>query len=227
MKRFPVLSTGLAAAVLATAAAPALAGDYRVEVRGVVEFNLINGALAPVPDGAPVVMRFELSSSNFLNSASFPTRGYAIELNTFTLDVGGVVLRLNNAQPGGNAYFVLRNNDPAVDGFFMSPGVELPFPLSMNIPGLTPVHDFNFSRSFSVGTALSSLNIGDAVGTYGFENMGAYQWTIGRFGNVGAEFAYQSITISPVPEPAGWALFGLGAMLLAAHQRGRRDKVPA
>ncbi len=206
-----------AAAVLATA--PAQAGDYRVEVRGVVEFSVIGGALGPVPDGAPVLMRFELSSTDFQNSASFPTRGYAIELASFTLDVGGVVLTLNNPQPSGNAFFVLRNNDPAVDGFFISPGVDLPFPLAMSIPGLNPVHEFDFSRSFSIGTALTSLNIADAVGTYGLENIGSYQWTIGRFGNPGAEFAYQSISITAVPEPASGVLLGLGALALLALRR--------
>jgi hypothetical protein len=205
------------------AAAPAWAGDYTVEIRGAVGFNVIGGSLAGVPSGTPVLMRFELDSGNFLNSASFPTRGYAIELNTFSLTVGAVNIPILAPQPGGGpAYFVLRNNDPAVDGFFLSRGTDLPFPLSVNIPGLNPVHELNFSLAYSVGNVLGSLNIADAVGTYGLQNLGSFNWSLGRFGNAGAEFEPSSITISAVPEPASWALLGLGALVtlrLAARRR--------
>ena len=212
-----------AAGVLFLAALPAQAGDYVVTIRGVVGFNVIAGALTPVPDGTPVVMSFQVDSATFLNSASFPTRGYNIELNTLSLNAGGVSVPIVNPQPNGStAYFVLRNNDPAVDGFFMSRDAEVPVPLSVNIPGLAPVHELNFSLSYSVGTVLNSLDIAEAVGTDGMQNLDSLTWSLGRFGNSGAEFDPASINISAVPEPASWALFvlgGLAALRLAARRR--------
>ncbi len=217
-----LLTRGAACGLLAVAAASAHAVGVQVQIRGVVDYSVIQGALAPVPDGAPVTLTFNVDSNNFLNSSNFPTRGYRIDLASFDLNVGGVHLTLNNPQSGGDVFFVLRDNDPAVDGFFISQGgVELPFPAEMQIPGLTPTHEFDFSRSFTVGTALHSLNILDAQGTYGFENMGSYLWTIGRFGNPGAEFVYQSISITAVPEPASYALFALGGLALLGRLRRR------
>jgi hypothetical protein len=209
-----------AAALAASLATPAQATVVHIEVRGTVDYSLIQGALANVPDGAPVVMGFDVDSTDFVNSSNFPTRGYTVNLASFDLNIGGVHLQLDNPQSGSTpVYFVLRDNDPAVDGFFLTRGgVENPFPLDMHIPGLAPVHEFEFARSFDVGTVLHSLNILDAVGTYGFENMGSYLWTIGRFGNPGTEVAYQSITITAVPEPAAWALFGLGLAALSARR---------
>ncbi len=226
--RLPVSAVFVRAAALAAAcwvvASPALAGDYRVDIRGNVGFNVIGGGLAGVPAGTPVLMRFELNSTSFLNSASFPTRGYAIELNTFSLTVGSLSIPIISPQPGNTpAYFVLRNNDPAVDGFFLSRGTDLPSPLSVNIPGLVPVHELNFSLAYSVGNVLSSLNIANAVGTYGLQNLGSFNWSLGRFGNAGAEFEPSSITISAVPEPATAALLALGGLAVWLQAARRRQ----
>lgn len=219
---FSFLRSWTAGLLLVMAAGSAAAQDVRVQINGVVDFNVIQGGLAGVQSGAPVTLSFSVDANDYLNSSNFPTRGYRINLASFDLNVGGVHMTLDNPQgDGGPVYFVLRDNDPAVDGFFISRGVELPFPADLHVPGLTPTHEFEFSRSFTVGTALSSLNILDAVGNYGFENMGSYLWTIGRFGNAGIEFAYQSMTIGVVPEPASAALFALGgaALLLRARRR--------
>lgn len=212
----------LAGAALAAAfAAPAVAAGVHVEIRGSVDYNVIRGDLAGIPSGASVVLGFDLDSNDYVDSPSFPTRGYRIDLASFDMNFGGVHLGLDNPQPWADAYFVLRDNDPAVDGFFMSQGsVEWPLALAMHIPGLTAEHEFDFSRTFSNDTTLHSLNILDAVGTYGFENMSSYLWTIGRFGNPGAEVVYESISITTaVPEPSTLALVALGALVVMRRTR--------
>jgi len=210
----------LAPAALAACATAASAVEVRITVTGVVDYNVIQGAMGPVPDGAPVSMSFSVDSNNFLGSAQFPTRGYAINPASFVMSVGGVAVTMDNPQPNGPAYFVLRDNDPGVDGFFISQGsVELPFPATVRIPGLAAAHELDFSRTFTTTTTLSSLNILDAVGSYGFENMSSYLWTIGRFGNPGAEYVYETISIAVVPEPAALGLMALGTLLVLRRAR--------
>lgn len=201
-------------------AAAAQAELVNVDVRGTVDFNVIQGNLTGIPSGTPVKMTFNVDSNNFLNSASFPTRGYVIDLSSWSMLVGSAPIPITNPQPGGStAYFVLRNNDPAVDGFFISPGVDLDFPIGVNIVGLTQQHDLEFSRTFNDGTPLTSLNILDAVGTYGLANISSFNWGVGRFGNQGLGLNYESITISVVPEPAMVMLFPLAAMLRRRRAR--------
>jgi len=201
-------------------AMPAAAVTVHVEVRGSVDYNVIRGGLTGIPSGAPVVMGFDVDSNAYVDGPTFPTRGYKIDLASFAMDFGGVLLSLDNPQPYADAYFVLRNDDPAVDGFFISQGnVEVPFPLTLHIPGLAPEHDLDFWRTFDTDTTLQSLDILDAVGNYGFENMSSYLWTIGRFGNPGAEVAYESISITAVPEPSTLALFGVGTLVVMRRLR--------
>ena len=131
---------------------------------------------------------------------------------------------MENPQSFGDACFVLRDNDPHVDGFFISTGsVDDLYASDVRVPGLAPLHELSFSRTFSNETTLKSLNILDAVGTYGWENMSSYLWTLGRFGNYGAEFVPDSITIStPVPEPTTLSLLALGALVVLRRSRSSR-----
>src|SRR5688500_12790040 len=207
--------------IVCTFASAALAVPVNVTTTGVVDFNVIAGGMANVPDGAPVTMSFNVDSNNFVNSPNFPTRGYAIDLSSFSMSVGGVPVPIVIPQPNGTAYFVLRNNDPAVDGFFISLGPDLPFPLAVTIPGLTPQHELDFSVAYTNGNQIPSLNILDAVGTYGTADLAVYNWGIGRFGNHGAEYGYQQISISVVPEPSAIGL-GAGGAALATLRRRRR-----
>lgn len=217
----PIVQLAAGAALAAALSVPASAASVHVEIRGSVDYNVIRGDLNGIPSGAPVVLGFNLDSTDFVDSPNYSTRGYRIDLASFDMNFGGVHIGLDNPQPYGDAFFVLRDNDPAVDGFFMSQGsVEWPLSLTVHIPGLAPEHEFDFSRTFDNGTTLHSLNILDAVGTYGFENMSSYMWTIGRFGNPGAEVAYESISITAVPEPSTLALLGAG--LLVVMRRARR-----
>jgi len=214
----------LAGLLAATVSLPAAAAGVRVELGGSVEYNMIQGGLAGIKPGERAVMSFMLDSGNFLDSANFPTRGYRIDLNSFDLNIGGVHMKLEAQQAGlGDAFFVLRDNDPGVDGFFMSLGTDDAVSLALRVPGLVPSHDLAFERTFTVDTTLHSLNILDAVGKYGFEDMASYQWTIGRLGTYGLEVNYETITISAVPEPSTTALLGLGALvLLGAKARAKR-----
>ncbi len=203
-------------------ASPVLAEDVNVQVTGVVGFNVIGGNQANVPDGAPVVMSFDVDSDVFVDSPNFPTRGYPVDLSSFSLLVGGMPIDIDDPQPFSPAYFVLRNNDPAVDGFLLSTNIEGPAPVSVHVPGLTPAHELDFLRTFNDGTALSSLDILDAIGTYDQSNLSVFNWTVGRFGNPGAEYIYETITLSIVPEPA-IVLSGLGiAGGLMVLRRGKR-----
>jgi hypothetical protein len=204
--------------------APALAAGVRVEIVGSVDYNYIQGDLSGVQSGDRAVMSFNVDSNDYLNSEYFPTRGYRIDLSSFSFSIGGVQMHLSGVQGGlGDALFVLRDNDPQVDGFFLSLGTDDRVPLALQVPGLADEHELEFGRSFDVDTPLHSLNILDAVGVYGFENMASYQWTVGRFGNYGLEVVYESISISAVPEPSTYALFAVGALGLFAAVRKARS----
>ncbi len=213
------LTHTVALGVAGLVAASAGATIVQIDVFGVVDFNVIQGSHAGIPSGSPVQMSFQVESTNFLNSPNFPTRGYEVDLASFVMTVGGAGVDIMDPQPFGPAYFVLRDNDPAVDGFLLSRNVEFPLPIGVRIPGLAPDHELLFSRTFNDGTALSSLDILDAVGSYDFSNISSYEWTIGRFGNAGAEYVYQSMTISIVPSPGTLGLVGIGGVLASARRR--------
>lgn len=214
----------LGAGLLAlAAAASSQATTVQVQVQGVVDFNVIQGDLAGVPAGALVTMTFNVDSNGYLNSTEFPTRGYMIDLASFDLNVGGVHVALDNPQttaPG--LYFVLRDNDPAVDGFFISHGVDWPTSSDVHIPGVDPMHELDFEVGYDVGSLIHSLDILAAVGTYGTQDLSSYDWGLGRFGSHGAGIMFSSLTISAVPEPAPAILLGMGMLGLALRKASRR-----
>lgn len=212
------------AVVLASAfvgAAGACAGTIvQVDVMGVVDFNVIQGNQAGIPSGSPVMMSFQVSSSHFVNSPNFPTRGYEVDLTSFTLTVGGAPITIDNPQPFGPAYFVIRNNDPVVDGFFLSRNIDFPMPVGVHIPGLAPAHDLDFGVTYNSGATIPSLDILDAVGTYDLTGLSVYNWTVGRFGNAGAEYAFQRMTISVIPAPAGAGVVAMAGLMGLRRRRG-------
>lgn len=207
---------------LATVGTAANAVEVRIELNGEVDYNVIQGGMAGIPSGTPVTMSFLVDSNVFTNSASFPVRGYNIDLASMTLSVGSTSIGINNPQ-SGTAFFVLRNDDPAVDGIFLSLNdVDWPAPLEATIPGLTPVHELNAEVGFNNSTMWPTLDILDAQGTYDTSNLSSYYWALGRFGNPGAEFMFQSMTIQAVPEPATLFGLGLGALAIARKRRHAR-----
>lgn len=212
-----------AAAVMMVAAA-AQADIVEVSVVGSVDFNVVNsGAFAGSPSGTPASMTFRLDSGDFVDSAMFPTRGYAIDQSTFALTVGSSTVGLQNPYPAGQTpYWVLRNNDPMVDGFFLGSGPDVGFPNGVPTDepgGIADVFQALFQATYT-GDTLSSLDILDAVGTYDFTNLTVFNWGAedGPFQPLGLIF--DSFTISVVPAPAGVLAFGVTPLFMWRRRRG-------
>lgn len=204
-------------AILALSAA-ALATPVQVAVYGTVDFNSIsnapmNGFIA----GAPATLTFSVDSNNFVNSGSFPTRGYPIDQASFALSSGAASIGLQNPFPAGQVpYFGIRNNDPAVDGFFLGTSVDFDNSVPLN---QTHTNGQRYSLDYSVtypGDRLASLDILGALGTYDYTGLSVFNWGVWRispdFVFMGLNYGYMTIT----PEPTALALCGI---LAAAIRR--------
>lgn len=215
------LSVFMLAAALTTASASATI--VQVDVVGSVDFGSIpfSTSWGDFGSGDPVVMSFQLDSENFLDSVIFPVRGYEVIQPSFFLSINGNSVGLAPMQPfGGTPYFVLRNDDPAVDGFFLGTNIDgFPNGIATEEPG--GIAD-NFDALFSVtyeGTRLDSLDILDAVGTYDFTGLSVFNWGLedGPVQPVG--FIFDSWSIFVVPAPA--SLFAMAPLGLMAGRRRR------
>ena len=176
---------------------PALAGDVAVRITGEVEFNQVNGGvLGGVLAGDTATLTFEVDSSVFVNSPSYPVRGYAIEEDSFQLDFGGGnVLGLQNPFPAGDTpYFSLRNDDPAVDGFLVSTFVDFPGGVPTSQAGLFSQFLNNWYVTYG-GSTLSSLDVLDAFGVYDLTGLTVFNWTMddGPFNAMGLVFSSMEI----------------------------------
>jgi len=192
---------------LALLAAPLAAGtQYRVTVRGEVEFNGIgSGPLSQVQVGESATLVATVDEDVFVDSGSFPTRGYA--LNSFALEFDSGPVGLQNPFPG-TPFFVLRDNDPAVDGFFIASNVNFPTGVPLNVAGGFGQFANNFSVTYQ-NDPLPSLDIADAVGTYDFTGLSVFNWTIddGPFNPFGILF--EDLTIEEIV-PGSLLLYGCG-----------------
>jgi hypothetical protein len=175
-------------------------------------------------------MTIMLNPHAYLNSPNLPgrTRGYTFSAGTFSLQIGSVTTTLSS--PLTTAYFVLRNNDPRVDGFFISQGTEVDSPVEL---AMAPAgFGIAFSRTFNnvppppstqPDPTLSSLDLAGAVGSWGLENFSSYNFGVqqGEF-SVPMVLEYQRITITECarinsgPWPgvfcgSGQAAFAVGA----------------
>ena len=173
-----------------------------VDVRwsGVVEFNLINsGPFADVEAGDSVVATFQVDSDVFTDSVNFPTRGYDVDQSSFSLVLGSVQTVLQDPFPGGQTpYFVLRDDDPAVDGFWLSTNVDFPLGVPTDVPGAFGQFVLNTQVTYE-GETLSSLDILDALGTYDFTGLTVFHFTIddGPFEAMGMLFEELTLTTGP------------------------------
>jgi len=118
------------------------------------------------------------------------------------LTLGSATAGLAMPYPMGRTpYFVLRDNDPAVDGFFFADNnVDFPFPgLPLDEPGRFGPFASNFLVTYT-GDTLISLDILDALGTYTFDGLTVFNYTVGDgpFDAIGLIF--EQMTITAVPE---------------------------
>lgn len=208
--------------VLAAATASSRAEIVLVELRGVVEFNQVNAPpVGALVNGTEVVLSFTLDSGLFLDSGDYPTRGYLIDQKSFSLSGAGTSIGLATPYPTGSTpYFVLRDNDPAVDGFFIADSVDFPIGIVLDADGIFGDFENDFSVSYA-GDTLESLELLDAVGTYGFGGLESFNWTIndGPFSPVAILF--ESLEISVVPAPAVLAVGGLWGIVGGCRTRRR------
>ena len=123
----------LAACLAATLPALAHAVTVYIEVTGVVDFSVIAGSLVGLRPGDLVAMGFNVNSDIFVNSASVPTRGYSIDLRSFSMTVAGRPVPTDMPQPSGTADF---------------------FALSVHVPGLTPTHELDLHATYNRTTRL-------------------------------------------------------------------------
>lgn len=175
---------------------PCSAELLRVTITGEVEFNQITDP--PLGDANPAdtaVVTFLVDSDVFVDSPSFPTRGYEIDPASFSWILGAVEVGLQSPFPPGEVpYFVLRDNDPAVDGFFVATDVDFPIGVPLDQVGVFEQFRGLFSVTYE-GDVLSSLDIVDGIGSYDFDQLTVFGWTVddGAFSPMGLVFDQMTI----------------------------------
>jgi hypothetical protein len=192
----------------------ARAEPIRVLANGIVEYNqIMDPPLGLVMPGEAVVLTFLVDSDVFDDSAPTPTRGYPVDRTTFVLDFESTDIGLQDPYPvGQEAYFILRDNDPAVDGFILSPALS-----GGNGPPLDQAGAFgNFLCNYSVtyeGTRLSSLDILDALGFYDYTGLQVFSFRVsdGPFDPLGINFV--DMTISRLNAPLEACCFADGSCM--------------
>lgn len=209
-----------AAAMAAMLAAGANAATVQVDIYGEIEYNAIRDGIlssANVPGGSAVHISFLLDSTQFVNDSDFPTRGYLINHASFTATYGSVTVGLQNPYPYASApFFVVRNNDPMVDGFFLSNGTAWPFAPTTDVPGAFDNFGTAFEVSYDVDR-LSSLDIMGALGSYDYTGLSTFYMATVDGGMDAMGILYTGMTISEVPAPAT-----MGLLLPLAFMRRRR-----
>lgn len=222
MKRMNVLIVSIAAGL---AAAPLARGSLvSVTINGEVEYNQIRNSPIDrdhVFSGSPAVMTFQLDTNDYQDSLLYPVRGYAINQASFTLTLNGIPVALQNPYPAGQTpYFCIRNNDPAVDGFFLSSNPDAGFPegVPTNEPGLFGQFFDNFYVTY-LGSTLPSLDVLDAVGSYDYTDLTVFHWTMddGEFGPEAMGLLFTDMTITP--EPSSIALLTIVGVALIRRRR--------
>jgi len=173
-------------------AAPALAETVTFRANGTVEWNMVNsGPLADVSYGDGIALTFTVDSDDFLDSATYNTRGYVINQDSFVMTLGEVEMHLQNPFPEGQTpYFVLRNGDPVADGFLISNNTDWPASLPSDIPaGIDPYFGVAFEVGYE-GDTLNSLNILDAIGAYAYDGLTNFYFNVvdGPIEVIGVDF---------------------------------------
>ena len=130
----------------------------QVDIYGEVEFNQAGGPFAQAMPGDDAIISFQVDSNVFLNG-SFPTRGYVIDQDSFTFTLGPTTIGLQSPFPAGTTpYFTIRDNDPAVDGFFLADSTDFPTGVPTDQTGIFGQFISSFSVTYG-GDLLPSLDI--------------------------------------------------------------------
>lgn len=204
-----------------------------VTVQGTVEFNGITAPpLGDADPGEPITVHFVVDAAKFTDSPSFPTRGYEIDKSTFSISFPSSSIGLQSPFPGGQKpYFVLRNNDPAVDGFLISTSYDFPLGVPLNQTGVFGKFVHNWYVTYD-GTTLPSLDILDALGVYTFDGLTVFNWSVedGPAQPMGVLFEQLEIALSGAPgeaSPPALAADQMKAAWLPAVQRIEVHYTPA
>lgn len=203
-------SLRLLPAALAVLCLPSLAQqEYEVRILGQVEFNSVSSApLSGLAPGDPAELSFRLREDIFVNSPLFPTRGYRIDPSSWSFAVPAGSIPLQSPYSAPDLLFVIRDNDPAVDGFFVSSNVNIPDGVPLGAQGVFGPFENSFSVTYG-DDLLPTLDIADAVGDYDFTGLTVFNWTIddGPFNPIGLIF--ESLQVVPVVD-ASITPFGCG-----------------
>ncbi len=201
------MRTVIALVAVMLVGATAHAAMVDVVVTGEVVWNSVSfGEFAVVNGGDPVTLAFAVDSENYVNSGTYPTRGYAIDTATFSLTLGAAVVGAQDPFPGV-PYFVLRDNDPAVDGFFISTdNVDWPTGVPTDEPAQIDPYFISTYEVGYTGDTLSSLDILDALGTYDYTGLTNYYFNVndGPFEAIGIDFFQMVISGSTPVEDTSW-----------------------
>jgi len=190
-------------------AVPVLADQVQVEILGEVEYNQVSfGEFANVNSGDLVTITFNLYSDDYLDSDTYNTRGYVIDHASFSQTLGSVTVALLSPYPDGlTPYFVLRDNDPAADGFIFSHGTDWPTSLTLDEPAnIDPYFGSHFEVGYT-GDVLASLDILDAIGTYDYDGLTSFYFTVtdGPFDAIGLIFTQMTISGTVATESSSWS----------------------
>jgi len=208
----------VAIAAIALGGGVAQAEIVTVTVTGDVVFNgIANPPLSGVTAADTVEMSFEVDSNVFVDGIPGDVRSYPIDQSSFSLrySPSGVTVGLANPFPAGQTpYFSLVDGFPVSDGFFVS--------TSTSSPGGVPLSQSPVQANLDLGyegSTLSSLNILDAVGTYGFGGLTRFSFTLWQVfpDNTVMEMDFASMTI--VPEPATFGVSALTGLAVLARRR--------
>lgn len=185
--------------------------SVRVSIHGDLFFNGVSAPPLSNAQTGPMTVTFLLDTDQFLTSPNFPVRGYVIDEASFEVQFnGGTVVGIQSPF-AGTPYFVLRDNDPAVDGFFLSTNnPDFPLAVALEQNGGFGVFKQAFEVSYG-GSTLSSLDLIDAVGNYDFAGLMSFHLAIedGPFQAMNADFSSMEIAVEGGPwTDEGCALAG-------------------
>ena len=196
------------------------AATVTVTATGTVIGNRIaDPPLSGVGFGETATMSFTVDSNNFVDGIPGDTRGYVIDESSFSMSFsGGVSVGLENPFPAGDTpYFTLVDGFPVSDGFFVSTS-----PIS---PGGVPLDQTPINANLDLGydgATLSSLDILDAVGDYGFAGLTRFGFTLWQVFPDNAVMEMDFVSMSIVPEPGTLVILApLGAFAIRRLRRGR------